>query len=482
MQVYYSANPTIAPKISFVLLDWSCRESFHVLDYLEKQTLPRQQFEILWLEYYDRKATAIENRFRTGDATPPVDRWVALEIPRDTYFHKHLMYNAGIVMSRGEIVVICDSDAIVKETFVESILNEFEGEPGIVLHIDQFRNERRDLYPFNYPSFETILGEGCINNANGRTAGLTDRDDPLHARNYGACMAARRADMIAIGGADEHIDYLGHICGPYDMTFRLINFGCKEVWHSSEFLYHAWHPGAGGEKNYLGPHDGKNMSTTALSARSSGRIEPLCENPAIHRLRSAGAPADPAALQAELIDRERLRGWCETEVKKLKKRPLSPANGGGAVSATLVKMVARQLWIKLTRVPRQVKTPAMALKKAVNAMRFVRNSFRHNVYIAEQSQRIFNDLASQGNTEVSLYGTGDIAELLCKLSKESPVTIRSVYDDYGEQDFAGFRVQPVRDCAKDAGKIIVAAMVGIEEKIERLQRHGVARDRIVNLQ
>jgi len=482
VQIFYSNNLTPAPKVSLVLLDWSCRESFHVLDYLEKQTLPRHQFEILWLEYYDRKATAIETRFRTGDATPPVDRWVALEIPRDTYFHKHLMYNAGIVMSRGEIVVICDSDAIAKETFVESILNEFECEPGIVLHIDQFRNERRDLYPFNYPSVETIVGEGCINNAGGTTAGLLDRDDPLHARNYGACMAARRADLIAIGGADEHIDYLGHICGPYDMTFRLINFGRKEVWHPSEFLYHAWHPGAGGEKNYLGPHDGKNMSTTALSARSSGRIEPLCENPAIGRLRSAGAPTDPAALQEELIDSDRLKGWSETEVKKLKKRPLSPVNSSGAVSATLAKMVARQLWIKLTRVPRQVKTPSMALKKAVNAARFVRNSFRHNVYIAEQSQRIFNDLASQGTTEVSLYGTGDVAELLLKLSKESPVTIRSIYDDYSEREFAGLRVRPVRDSAKDSGKIIVAAIVGIEEKIERLQRHGVALERIVNLQ
>lgn len=482
MRTFFSKSGETAPKLSLVLLDWSCRESFHILDYLAKQTVPRHEYEILWLEYYDRKAQPIEARLGRSGALPALDVWAALEIPRDTYFHKHLMYNAGIVMSRGEIVVICDSDAMVKETFVESILKEFEGAPRIVLHLDQFRNERRDLYPFNYPSFETILGEGCINNADGRTAGLMDRDDPLHARNYGACMAARRADLIAIGGADEHSDYLGHICGPYDMTFRLINFGCKEVWHSSEFLYHAWHPGAGGEKNYLGPHDGKNMSTTALSARSSGRIEPLCENPAIRRLRSSGAPADPAALQAELIDRERLDGWCETEVKKLKKRSLSPAKSGGAVSATLVKMVARQLWIKLTRVPRQVKTPAMAIKKAGNAMRFVRNSFRYNVYIAEQSQRIFKDLASQGNTEVSLYGTGDIAELLCKLSKESPVTIRSVYDDYGEQDFAGFRVQPVRDCASDAGKIIVAAMVGIEEKIERLQRHGVARDRIVNLQ
>ncbi|WP_305016846.1 glycosyltransferase family A protein [Mycobacterium tuberculosis] len=59
------------------------------------------------------------------------------------------MYNAGILLAQGEICVICDSDAMVRPGFIRSIISSFEAAPDIVLHIDQFRNSRRDLYPFD---------------------------------------------------------------------------------------------------------------------------------------------------------------------------------------------------------------------------------------------------------------------------------------------------------------------------------------------
>jgi hypothetical protein len=208
------------------------------------------------------------------------------------------MYNAGIVLARGDVCVICDSDAMVKPGFIRAISAQFERDPRVVLHLDQFRNNRRDFYPFNFPSFEQVAGEGCINNMGGRTAGTVDATDPIHSRNYGACMCARRTDLIGIGGADEHVDFVGHICGPYDMTFRLVNHGSKELWHDSEFMYHTWHPGQAGVDNYLGPHDGQHMSTTSLAALASGRVLPLLENPAIRALRG-----NPAASVDALLDR-----------------------------------------------------------------------------------------------------------------------------------------------------------------------------------
>lgn len=149
---------------------------------------------------------------------------------------------------------------------------------------------------------------------------------------------------------------------------------------------------------------------------------------------------------------------------------------------TLVKMVAKQFWIKLTRVPRQIKTPRVALQKAINAYYFVRNIYQHNLYIVQQSRQILLDLAEQGAKEVSLYGTGDIAAILCRLTADVPLKIQSVYDDFGDKVFLGFDVQPVTECVKNTGKIIIAAMVGIDEKIERLMKLGVDRERIVTLQ
>lgn len=212
---------------------------------------------------------------------PIVDQWIVVDMPKNTYYHKHLMYNIGTLVARGKIATFCDSDAIVKPTFIESIIESFDEDSNIVLHMDEARNNGSRFYPFNYPSIEEVVDEGCINWKDGKTTGLLDRVDPLHTLNCGACTSALREDLINIGGADEHIDYLGHICGPYEMTFRLVNAGKKEVWHPNEFLYHVWHPGQAGHGNYLGPHDGEYMSTTALQCLKTQRLLPLVKNSAI---------------------------------------------------------------------------------------------------------------------------------------------------------------------------------------------------------
>ncbi len=491
MQILFKKDSLVLPRVSIILIDWSCRESFHILDYLQNQTVPRDQYEIVWIEYRSHKASEIEKMLRQCELSgkmPVLDQWVMLEIPQDVYFHKHLMYNTGIFLSRGRVVVVCDSDAIMRETFVQTIIDSFDEKQNSVLHLDQVRNNDKRFYPFNYPSIEDVLGEGSINWKDGKTTGLWDMEDILHSRNYGACMAALREDLISIGGADEHVDYLGHICGPYEMTFRLVNSGRKEVWHPSEFLYHVWHPGQAGENNYLGPHDGKHMSTTALGARRTGRTLPLVENPAIKHLRlNGGSNSDPSLL-GQFFSPERLKGWSVEQLKKKKRllwrQWLSPTGvfRQRRLSKALFKMASKQLWIKLTKVPRQLKTPRVALKKAINAYYFLRNIHQHNLYIAQQSRLILEDLTEHGTTQISLYGTGDIAEMLYGLTADVPLKINSVYDDFGDKAFLGFDVQPVTECVKSTGTIIIAAMVGIDEKIERLTKLGVERDRIVTLQ
>ncbi len=301
--------------MSLVLLDWSVRESFHLLYYLGKQTVDRDEFEVVFIEYYSREAEPLK------PFAEQVDTWVLLEMPEACIYHKHLMYNCGIIFCRGESVVICDSDAMVKDSFIHTIILEFEKNDRIVLHLDQFRNSRKEFYPFNYPSFGEVLGDGCINNIGGKTKGILDTVDPLHSRNYGACMCARRADLIAIGGADEHLDYLGHICGPYEMTFRLVNYGLDEIWHEGEYLYHTWHPGQAGVDNYQGPHDGRQMSSTALEALILKRVWPLVENRAIQLLRKQEGMSSEV-IEGALINQQYIHDWDRATVKKLRRNGL----------------------------------------------------------------------------------------------------------------------------------------------------------------
>ena len=304
------------PKVSVVLLDWSCRESFHVLNYLNNQFVGRDNFEIIWIEYYNRVSKEIDEMLResmAGGGHPILDNWIIMNMPNDVYYHKHLMYNLGIAMARGEIVTIVDSDCMLKPSFISSIIKEFNNNPDIVLHFDEFRNTNRKFYPFNYPVFNEILEDGCINNADGITTGVANRQyDALHLPNYGACFSARRSDLISIGGADEHEDYLGHICGPYEMTFRLVNFGKKEIWSETEFIYHTWHPGTDGENNYMGPHDGFNMSSTALDIISSNAVLPLKMNNIISKIKeNSNVGNDKNCIMRDIVN----KNYCDT-IKK----------------------------------------------------------------------------------------------------------------------------------------------------------------------
>lgn len=310
------------PRVSLILLDWGVRESFHLLHYLRNQTVPRESFEVILVEYYSHVSDSLKP-FESD-----VDTLVLLEMPDDCYYHKHLMYNVGIVMSRGEVLMFADSDALVRPTFLETVVKAFDREPLLVYHMDQFRNIRHDFYPFSYPSFEEVVGDGCINYVDGKTKGILDETDPIHSRNYGACMCARRSDIIAIGGADEDQTYLGHVCGPYDMTFRLMHFGRRLRWETEEYLYHTWHPGSDGTDNYLGPHDGRNMSTTAFQSLCSGRIRPFVENEAIRRLRTGYASNTNADLTGALINPEYAEAFHRAKlgsaVKRITTVPLLP--------------------------------------------------------------------------------------------------------------------------------------------------------------
>ncbi|MBI3862013.1 MAG: glycosyltransferase [Planctomycetia bacterium] len=268
--------------------------------------MDRSLYELIWIEFYERQPQALLDAVREAEAAgrPIVDKLVVMNHPRDVIFHKHRMYNLGIVLSEGEICVICDSDAMFTPTFIEKIIAAFEEHPQSVVHLDEVRSVDRQFYPFNFPTFAEFLASPCPNWTGRTTRGLDNSPDMLHEANYGACLAAKRSDILRVGGADEHLDYLGYICGPYDLTFRLVNAGCQERWLTDEFLYHTWHPGESGINiDYHGPSDGRGMSLRSLETRRTGAIQPGLENGAIRALRNDPALDRQSAL-AQLTSRD----------------------------------------------------------------------------------------------------------------------------------------------------------------------------------
>src|SRR5204862_195682 len=83
---------------SIILLDWSCRERFHALQWLADQTVARDQYELIWVELFDR---VVPQALQGAD--------VVLTCSQKGTYHKHEGYNAGLLVSRGKVVTVCDS-------------------------------------------------------------------------------------------------------------------------------------------------------------------------------------------------------------------------------------------------------------------------------------------------------------------------------------------------------------------------------------
>lgn len=509
-----------AAQVSFVLLDWSCRESFHTIDYLNEQTIGRDRYEIIWIEYYHRRAAAITartERARLASAPLPVDTYVVMGMPESVCYHKHLMYNLGILLASGKIVCICDSDALLAPGFVASVTSAFDQNGPMVLHYDEVRNNDARFWPFRRPSFDGVTGVGCINWINGRPLGLVDTVDPLHTRNYGACMCALREDLIAIGGADLHRDYLGHICGPYELTFRLGNYGRKEVWHQTEWLYHVWHPGQGGDRNYAGPHDGRHMSTTALAFRENGSWWPHLESPAIRRLRQ-GEPGTEVDLVAALVPPEEVKRWEYANLHTVRRtyniggrqidmlEGISPHGGRRKNPAPpilgfelrrrawpwLLPLVAELLWRELlvkcrvpTRLPRSPRFGRLAIpiQRVRSFIAFMRRMLTYNRDRFVLCWRHLSYACLIGARDLVLYGDGTEAEILCALSRFLPVRIRAVcpFRPVGRDRLLGRPVRRFEDLARSPETILLASFTNTAELLDKLERAGVEIGRIIVL-
>ncbi len=277
-------------KVSIILIDWNVRESYHSVEYLNNQTVTRDKYELIWVEYYDKKSKTLEQYLKNGK----LDKYIVLGNSDNSHYHKHITWNKGALVSKGEVLVFPDSDAMFKQTFVEEILNFFSNNQDAFLLIDEVRNKNPKFYPFNFPSIEEVLNDSKSENYNKiakTTNGLTGKNKEMHlpdsffVRNYGACLCVLKKHFIECGGIDEFEGYRSYICGVYELVFRMKNKGLKECWSEKEFLIHTFHPWMNPKNDKMGPHF-RHLSALSLFQYYLKQTLPLKENMEIFKLRT----------------------------------------------------------------------------------------------------------------------------------------------------------------------------------------------------
>ncbi|UCG17705.1 MAG: glycosyltransferase [Phycisphaerales bacterium] len=205
-------------KISIVMVDGAFREQFHTVDFLARQTIPADQYELLWIEYYDTVKAALEEKIRRQ----PGFRIVTLG--RQGTYHSSYCFNAGIEAARGELLVILDADVVVEDDFLETVLREHRANPRLVMYVSRYDEPEDQHLPDTH---RDRLRNVCL---------------LKNPTNYGGCLTVRKKWLMKINGYEQHPVFgTGFHANGLDVYTRLKNLGLHVMWHPELKLYHPWH-------------------------------------------------------------------------------------------------------------------------------------------------------------------------------------------------------------------------------------------------
>jgi hypothetical protein len=202
-------------KISVIMVDGGFRERFHLIDCLNNQTLPRDRYELIWVECFDKIQPDLEAKDNV--------KFIKLNRVGKPYSMSHC-FNEGIRRSIGDLLVIPDADVFVCPDFLEKILAEHERCDDLVMYFRRYDQSEEDSGPVTLDYLQ-------------RTCRLKI------PANYGGCVTVRKKWMLAVNGYEQHpIFQARNFTGGMDLYTRFRNLGMVIKWHPSEKLYHPWHP------------------------------------------------------------------------------------------------------------------------------------------------------------------------------------------------------------------------------------------------
>lgn len=260
-------------KISVIMIDGGFRERAFSARSFCRQDFSEDDYEVLWIEFYDRVHPDVlaEERVRA----------VTLDNPPDVTYHSSKCFNRGIREASGEILVIPDADQIARPDFLSRTWE---------LHADYNRLALYS-YRFNEP------GPGVLESH--ELPELETKCICTNPRNHGGCLSVRKKWLLEINGYEEHPVFSGgfHANG-YDVFTRLSLLGLAVQWEPTLPLYHPWHPftlvnsDRYNEQFALADWRLKERDYRTFRGIDPGRNRSTSEFPEAHlqRINSAGTP------------------------------------------------------------------------------------------------------------------------------------------------------------------------------------------------
>lgn len=293
-----SMNST--PKMSIVMVDGSFRESYHAIDFFCQQDLPPDEYELIWVEYYDKVNPALAAEV----AKYPNARIITLG--RTGVYHSSYCFNAGIAASRGELVLIPDADLVAEPDMLRAVWDMHQTDDRLVMYL--FRYEEPEELHQAVPTLDHLQ----------RVCTMTSPS------NFGACLTVRKRWLETINGYEQHDVFgTGFHANGQDINTRFKNLGLPVMWHPRIKLYHPWHP------------------FTKAADDAYRRQEVVIRYRAVNLLTDAYEGLDPArsrAMPADLVEK-----LAERERQLAAKEPSAPKSPASASFIQRFKQAVRIL-------------------------------------------------------------------------------------------------------------------------------------------
>ncbi|MCK4373745.1 MAG: glycosyltransferase family 2 protein, partial [Candidatus Brocadiae bacterium] len=215
------------PAIGFVSVicwDGSFRENFDGVLCALNQTLPKDTYELIFVEYYERANPQILALAEQHENV----QVAALGNSHPGKENEHSIgacVNEGLRRARGDLIVIPDADVVFEEDFLEEVVRQHERYEELALYFYRM-DEPETAWPVPR-SIEELKKVGRIR----------------FAENYGGCLAVRKKWLEEINGYEEDDLWRGYASQDQDTARRLKTLGLSVKWHPSKFLYHGHHTG-----------------------------------------------------------------------------------------------------------------------------------------------------------------------------------------------------------------------------------------------
>jgi len=201
-------------KISIIMVDAGFRENVYSAEHFSNQTFDDKEYEIIWVEFYDKPNIKLKN----------IPRLKTITLARTGKYHSSFCFNKGIEVAKGELIVIPDADLFVKPNFLETLWKNYLRYPDAVQYIYRFDE----------------IKKGSLSNLSWEE--LEKKCSLINPNNYGGCLSVKKKWLIAINGYEMHpIFESGFHANGLDIYTRFKIIGLPIRWNPELKAFHIWH-------------------------------------------------------------------------------------------------------------------------------------------------------------------------------------------------------------------------------------------------